>query len=302
MNTTYSIYQIHSKIDAMSKFLNLKKYIEGDKNTLDMIRSYYRINHWAYRHYHSQDGFMHFRISKNGCFTDEDVYQQPDSVSELIKDGDFILELGCGQCANLLYLAHSHPNATFAGVDLCPCKVKDLPQNTTIYTQDYSSLAQFPDHSVDVVFAFETLVHCSDKEKVYREVFRVMKPGGRMIVYDYALKNRYETYDDYMKMAISLISKGGASALIESLEEMNAHYVNCGLEIEKCVDFTKEILPDLKHLERKATKILKRPWLAKLMFGLLPDQGVTNIILGYLGYNLGNADVGTYREWVLRKP
>jgi sterol 24-C-methyltransferase len=153
-----------------------------------------------------------------------------------------------------------------------------------------------------VVFAFETLVHCSDKEKVYREVFRVMKPGGRMIVYDYALKDRYETYDDYMKMAISLISKGGASALIESLEEMNAHYVNCGLEIEKCVDFTKEILPDLKHLERKATKILKRPWLAKLMFGLLPDQGVTNIILGYLGYNLGNADVGTYREWVLRKP
>ena len=47
---------------------------------------------------------------------------------------------------------------------------------------------------------------------------------------------------------------------------------------------------------------MKRPTVARLMFWFLPDQFVSNIILGYLGYDSGNASIGTYQEWVLRKP
>ena len=89
--------------------------------------------------------------------------------------------------------------------------------------------------------------------------------------------------------------------MIESLEELNTHYTNCGLTIEKSIDHTRATLPDLKRLERKAAKILERRTLAKLMFWLLPEQFVTNIILGYLGYDSGNAKIGSYQEWVLRK-
>jgi sterol 24-C-methyltransferase len=105
-----------------------------------------------------------------------------------------------------------------------------------------------------------------------------------------------------VQKAIALISKGGASAMIESLEELHTHYANSGLKLEKWTDYTRETLPDLKHLERKAAKILTRPWLSRLMFSLLPEQFVTNIILGYLGYDMGNAGIGYYVEWVLRKP
>ncbi len=38
------------------------------------------------------------------------------------------------------------------------------------------------------------------------------------------------------------------------------------------------------------------------MFWLLPEQFVSNIILGYLGYDSSNAGVCLYQEWVLRKP
>ena len=127
MNPNYSFYQLHAKIDEMAKFLNLDKFIEGEKNSLEQIRSYFKVNDWAYRHYHSQDGFMHFRIASNGCFTDEDVYYQPDIVSKLIKQGDIVMELGFGQGANLLYLARCHPDARFIGVDLLSMKRKDVP-------------------------------------------------------------------------------------------------------------------------------------------------------------------------------
>ena len=303
MNPNYSIYKLHAKVEAMGKFLNLDKFIQGERNSLDQIRSYYKVNDWAYRHFHSQDGFLHFRIASNGCFTDEDVYYQPDSVSKYIKAGDLVMELGFGQGANLLYLARCHPDARFIGVDLSPLKKsKAIPANVTTYQQDYSSLSQFADNSVDVVYAFETVVHNTDKEKIYREVCRVLKPGGVVIVFDYALSARLETYDSVIQKAIALISKGGAAAMIESLEELNAHFTNCGLKIEESIDHTRSTLPDLKRLERKAAKILEHPTLAKLMFRLLPDQFVSNIILGYLGYDSGNAGIGSYQEWIVRKP
>lgn len=301
MNPNYSLYLLHAKIDEMAKFINLDKFIQGEKNSIEQIRSYFKINEWAYKRYHSRDGFMHFRIAKNGYFTDEDVYHQPDSVSNFIKPGNVVVELGYGRGANLLYLAHCYPDARFIGFDLYPLKTKDVPANVTTFQQDYSSLHQLENNSVDVLYAIETIVHNTDKEKIYREVCRVLKPGGVVVVYDYALSDRFETYDPHIQKVITL-SKGGAAAIIESLEELNAHYAKCGLKLEKSTDYTRETLPDLKRLERKAAKIMKRPMVARLMFWFLPEQFVANIILGYLGYDSGNAGIGTYREWVLRKP
>ena len=302
MNSKYSNYQLHAKMQEMERIINLDKFTQGEKNSLKQIRSYYKINEWAYKHYHSQDGFMHFRISSNGCFTDEDIYYQPDTISAYIKPGDVVMELGFGQGANLLYLAHSHPEANFIGVDLAPLNKKDIPQNVTTYQQDYSSLAQFEDNSVDVLYAFETVVHNTDKEKIYREVCRVLKPGGVVIVFDYALTDKLETYDPVVQKAIIVTSKGGAAAIFESLQELNAHYENSGLKLEKCTDHTRAILPDLKRLERKATKILKRPLLTKLLFWLMPDAFVANIAIGYIAYDSASAGIGSYREWILRKP
>ena len=301
MNRRYSLYQLHFKIDEMGRFLNLDKYIDGEKNSLQEIKSYFKVNKWAYRHFHSQDGFMHFRISRNGAFSDEDVYYQPDTVATYIKDGDTVLELGFGNGSNLLYLAHSFPKATFIGKDLQRLERKDVPSNVSTIEGDYSDLSQIADGSIDVAFAFETVVHNTDKEKIYREVYRVLKPGGVMIVYDYALSAAFDTFDAHTQKAIALISKGCASAMIESLDELNRHYTNSGFKIEGNTDFSDETLPDLRRLERKGAKIMTRPWAARLMFNLLPEQFVTNIIVGYLGYDSCKSGVITYQEWILRK-
>ena len=86
------------------------------------------------------------------------------------------------------------------------------------------------------------------------------------------------------------------------MTELNSHYTNSGLTIERTTDVSDETLPDLRRLERKAAKIMNRPTLAKLMFALLPEQYVTNIIVGYLGYDSCKSGVITYQEWLLRKP
>lgn len=302
MENIDNFQQVHAKIDKMSKYLNLEKYVQGDKNSLKQIRSYYRINGWAYKYFHSKEGFEHFGVSLNGKYSDKDFYYQPNTVSKHIQKGNLVLELGFGHAANLLYLAKRHPDAQFVGVDLSPMKAKNAPQNIITYQQDYSSIPQLADNSVDVVYGFETIVHNSDKEKVSKEITRVLKPGGVVIIYDYALNAELESFDPKTRLAIELLSKGGASAMIESFEALKAHFTSGGLVLESATDYGKNLLPDLKRLERKAAKIMDRPKLAKLMFTILPTQFVLNIILGYLGYDAFKTGSAMYPEWILRKP
>ena len=301
MNKETSMADMQAKVKAMAEIINLNTFIEGEKNSLRQIRSYYRINEWAYKRFHSQDGFMHFRISQNGLYSDKDVFHQPDSISRFIRKGDRVVELGFGQGANLLYLAGRHPDAQFFGVDLAPLKKKHIPANVTSFQRDYSDLSVFEDNSVDVMYAIETIVHNSDKDRIYREVERILKPGGVMVIYDYALSAPYTSFDPVTQKAIALISKGCASPLIESLDELNSCYARCGLTVDERTDHSENTLPDLKRLETKAAKVLTRPWLAKLMFGLLPNQFVSNIIVGYLGHDSCASGTITYQEWVLRK-
>lgn len=293
---------IAEKIRHMEKFLDLEKFIKGDKNDPHNIESYYKTNHPAYRRVHSKAGYMHFHVSKDGkTFSPEDACYQPDVAAQFIKAGDRVLELGSGQGANILHLAKKFPDVTFDGLDLFPGKMAEELPNLTITKQDYSKMPQFADNTFDVIYAIETLVHCSDKLKVLAEIKRVLKPGGIFVVFDYALKNAYETYDRENQLAVSLISKGGAAALIESVAEWEDFFVKTGFATVSKKDLTKPVMPDLRRLEHRAACILDHPFRAKVIFKTLPNQFVSNIILGYLGADSAAEGAIVYKEWVLKK-
>ena len=301
MNPKYSMYRLHAKVRAMEQFLNLDRVTDGEKNAPEQVLDYFRINDPMYRLFHSTDGFMHFRVSQNGCYADTDVYYQPDFIAQYIPEESKVLELGPGQGANIIYLAHCFPRAKFCGVDLQPLERADIPPNVHCFQRNYSDLRIFRDNTFDVVYGVETIVHCTDKEQVFREVYRVLKPGGRFIVYDYSLHAPFASYDSEVRKAIELISKGGAAAIIESAMDWEQHFANCGFKPVHIADIGRKTLPDLWRLDHKASHIMKRPKLAGAMFTLLPDQFVNNIILGYLGFDSCNAGVIGYSEWVFEK-
>ena len=83
---------------------------------------------------------------------------------KVIKGQPIKLDLGCG---------HNKPKG-YIGID------KDENSDADIIW-DLENGIPYPDESVDEVRAYHILEHLSDKEKIMAEIWRVLKPGGRLV-------------------------------------------------------------------------------------------------------------------------
>ena len=294
--------KLQNKVEKIESLLDVSKIVKDDANSIKNIKKYYGINYLAYRMFHSEKGFMHFRVTKGNAFNDNDVLYQPNMVSSYIPKNAKVVELGFGQGANICYIAKKHPDSSFVGVDLSSPKVKiGFPKNVKTYKHDYRNLSFIESSSVDVVYGIETIVHCSDKIKVFNEVARILKKDGILIIYDYVLANKIDAYLPYQQTAIKIISNGGAAAVIESAEEWEDYFSKSGLTNIKTTDYHKEILPDLKRLEHKASHIMNYDKRIKWVFKLFSNKFVNNILLGWLGYDAYNENIGYYNEYIYKK-
>eukprot|EP00933_Yihiella_yeosuensis_P051987 TRINITY_DN49975_c0_g1_i1.p1 TRINITY_DN49975_c0_g1~~TRINITY_DN49975_c0_g1_i1.p1 ORF type:complete len:675 (-),score=107.79 TRINITY_DN49975_c0_g1_i1:381-2405(-) len=55
----------------------------------------------------------------------------------------------------------------------------------------------FPDASFDAVYAIESTCHAPDRNGVYSEILRVLKPGGIFACYEWCLTDKYDPNDEF---------------------------------------------------------------------------------------------------------
>jgi tocopherol O-methyltransferase len=119
---------------------------------------------------------------------------QIDLIEELLKWADVqeaqqILDVGCGIGGSSLYLAEKfHASAT--GITLSPVQANraiaraeaaGLSSRTAFQVADALNMP-FADQSFDLVWSLESGEHMPDKQKFLQECYRVLKPGGKLIM------------------------------------------------------------------------------------------------------------------------
>ena len=103
--------------------------------------------------------------------------------------GKKVLEIGCGMGMDLLQFAKK--GAKVVGVDLVPRHIKLANrlfeiekinfEDYKIFLADAESLP-FNDMSFNFVYSFGVLHHTPNIEKAINEIWRVLKPGGRIVI------------------------------------------------------------------------------------------------------------------------
>jgi SAM-dependent methyltransferase len=161
-----------------------------------------------------------------------------------IKQGEVVVDLGSGGGLDVFLASRMvGPEGRAIGIDMTPAMIDRARTNarTGGYTNVefyLSTIDQIPlpDASVDCVISNCVLNLAPDKPAVFREIARVLKPGGRIAVSDIALKQELPE-----SVAKSVAAYVGCIAGAILIDDYKAGLSSAGFEHVEVVDSGKDL-------------------------------------------------------------
>ncbi|MEO0538051.1 MAG: methyltransferase domain-containing protein [Cyanobacteria bacterium P01_A01_bin.123] len=156
-----------------------------DQWTEDGILEFYWGDHIHLGHYGFPPRRKDFRAAKTD-FVHEMVRW---GGLDILPKGTTVLDVGCGFGGSARILARDY-GFSVTGITISPNQVKRAQQLTpesldAKFQVDDAMALSFPDESFDVVWSVEAGPHMPDKAVFARELLRVLKPGGVLVLADW---------------------------------------------------------------------------------------------------------------------
>jgi SAM-dependent methyltransferase len=161
-----------------------------------------------------------------------------------LRPGEVVVDLGCGGGLDVLLAAPKvGPTGKAVGIDMTPEMVERAKANAAkagvtnaefhLATIDQLPL---PDASADCVISNCVINLAPDKPAVFREMYRVLRPGGRVAVSDIALKRALPP-----EIGRDLLAYVGCIAGAVLIEEYERQLREAGFAAVQIVDTRKDL-------------------------------------------------------------
>ena len=121
----------------------------------------------------------------------------PEEVGRIIDgvsfDGAGVLDIGCGAGGITVHLARTTALARITGFDVEEPVIDRAIQRAieaglgtrVSFVHGDPGPLPFSDDDFDIVFSKDALVHVANKEEMFADIFRVLRPGGKFVASDW---------------------------------------------------------------------------------------------------------------------
>jgi len=160
-----------------------------------------------------------------------------------LDENDTVLDVGCGIGGPMRNIAQ------FSGAKICGITINDyqvkrgtelnrkvgLEKSCELRMMNFLNMT-FKDNTFDKAFAVEATCHAGNREEVFSQVFRVLKPGSLFGSYEWVLTDTYDDNNSKHKKARQQIEKGNALPQLITDKQAIQALKNVGFEIISAAD------------------------------------------------------------------
>jgi ubiquinone/menaquinone biosynthesis C-methylase UbiE len=228
------------------------------------------------------------KISREIGYTEEELGSLPEGANlglgcgnpvalASLKEGEIVLDLGSGAGIDCFLAAQKvGEKGRVIGIDMTPEMIEKARENAERgnYKNVEFRLGEIEnipvaDNSIDVVISNCVINLSPDKRRVFKEAFRVLKPGGRLMISDIVLlkelpdfiKNSVEAYVGCLSGAIK------KEEYIEAIKEAGFQEINIVDETSfpiECManDPTAKVIVENLKIPPKKIKELANSWIS----------------------------------------
>lgn len=235
LHSLIAIYRLsQEQIDSFMKSYDLFDKDNVDSNDEKSIVDYYSVlNHLCAIGEVEKMYIPAVIDASKGIYENQVLFENKMSLDLNIKTGDKILDIGCGRGRVAAHLASTtHANIIGLNIDQVQldsaikfAHMSGLDDRCQFLKTSLNSPFPFEDASFDALYQIQALTYAKNKEAVFAEMFRVLKPGGKLSFLDWVLLDNFDPKIAHHRILLKQIKP-----LIGAVNTPTAHEIKSTLE------------------------------------------------------------------------
>ena len=195
---------------------------------------------------------FHFSPRRPGERLSDAHRRHEEGVARLLglRPGMRVADVGCGVGGPLVAVARAS-GASVTGLNINGRQVAiaerlvrkaGLEGTCRLVPGDFTD-APFDAGQFDAAYSFEAICHTKNTDLAFRELFRILRPGGEIAIVDWCLTERFDPHDAGHRDVRARIETGNATPDLQTTEEQLAAVRSAGFEVLSATDQAGECDP-----------------------------------------------------------
>lgn len=165
--------------------------------------------------------------------------------------GEEVLDLGCGVGGPMMTIA-SFANVRITGINNNEYQIgkgrefarrAGLDPQCRFVKADFMELP-FPENSFDAAYSIEAVPHAPCKLALFREIHRVLRPGGQFAATDWCLTDRFHAADSAQGRQLTDLLRGNGLQGLATTAASTEALAEAGFEVTAARDLALDSHPD----------------------------------------------------------